>query len=161
MRSTYSVHLSYHLLEALFGMKYTTCITTSRSVWTAQTGDFENNGGIISNDWSPPDAVREKDLTSLGSSTEHTPSGNSNSSTNVVPSRQSRRSSKARKKTYCDECQYDFGTTSNYGKHRRGSKHENVRYFCRFGCGASYLQKGNLSKHEKNCYHRFLPPHCP
>ncbi|KAK4221970.1 hypothetical protein QBC38DRAFT_107654 [Podospora fimiseda] len=56
------------------------------------------------------------------------------------------------KKTYCDECKCEFHTTSNYGKHRRGRKHANVRHSCRIpGCKKNFLRNDFRKSHEDTC----------
>ncbi|KAI1337642.1 hypothetical protein F5Y15DRAFT_425679 [Xylariaceae sp. FL0016] len=51
--------------------------------------------------------------------------------------------------TYCDECQRDFKTTSNLGKHRR-DVHEKMRYPCSFAsCRKSFQRNTTRIKHEE------------
>lgn len=53
-------------------------------------------------------------------------------------------------KTYCKECNRDFGKLFNYNKHRK-DKHEKVRYACKVrGCMKSYTRDQYRRVHEKN-----------
>ncbi|KAI0599949.1 hypothetical protein F4775DRAFT_101168 [Biscogniauxia sp. FL1348] len=53
------------------------------------------------------------------------------------------------KKTFCDDCKHDFGTTSNYGKHRR-DRHETVRYACCSPkCNRTFQRNDTLLKHQR------------
>ncbi|KAK5997924.1 Ankyrin repeat and KH domain-containing mask-like protein [Cladobotryum mycophilum] len=65
------------------------------------------------------------------------------------------------KKTFCDDCQQEFKTTSNYGKHRRGPRHQNVRHECKFGCGKDYLRNDTKMRHELKCKKRLGSPKMP
>jgi hypothetical protein len=58
----------------------------------------------------------------------------------------------ARKKTFCDECNRDFKTTSNYGKHRNGPLHNNKRYSCAYDCGKDFLRNDTRLRHEKKVH---------
>lgn len=67
---------------------------------------------------------------------------------------------KTSKKTFCEECNRDYHTTSNYGKHRAGPLHDNIRHHCSFGCGRNFLRRDERAKHEKKA-HEFLLPQLP
>lgn len=69
----------------------------------------------------------------------------------------SNRSHRKVKETYCSECQHNYHTTSNYGKHRRDI-HEKIRFHCSHPrCQKSFQRNGTRLKHERKCQMRWLP----
>ncbi|KAK4169693.1 hypothetical protein QBC43DRAFT_306543 [Cladorrhinum sp. PSN259] len=116
----------------------------------------------ISAERSPKRTRLEIDTPGPNSSSTTSTSNASAASPHInTPQSQTSRSNSSDKKTYCDECQRDFKTTSNYGKHRKGPKHDNKRYPCQIpGCGADFLRNDRRLWHEKNA-HPDLRPRLP
>lgn len=71
------------------------------------------------------------------------------------PAAETGRPEKKQKITFCEECQREFYTTSNYGRRLAGPLHNDVRYFCSFpGCRKSYGRNSVREKHEKEKHGR-------
>jgi hypothetical protein len=103
-----------------------------------------------------PDTEGSHDIDATPSSTSSTyqqvsPPG---PSTTLLPQYEFKSAKTTQKQTFCVDCKRDFGTTSNYGKHRR-DKHEGKRYYCAHpGCSKNYQRPDMAKKHMQSCIFR-------
>ncbi|KAH6874066.1 hypothetical protein B0T10DRAFT_233545 [Thelonectria olida] len=151
---------SYSVFQEYFGLKL--CNSAMMKAVRAQASqDTEDQDPNLKRSASPGTLTSQAQKRLRTSSSEEQSSSPSESpstsmGTTSVSSGSPSKSSRGDKKTYCDECQHDFGTTSNYGKHRRGPRHDNKRYECSFRCGKSYLRNETRRRHEANVHRGIL-----
>ncbi|RYC57585.1 hypothetical protein CHU98_g8625 [Xylaria longipes] len=141
-----TMQYTYSVLQAYLGFKVTGLpLEVQRKSYTPETGGATTPGDVSSFLEADRPAKRLK-ASPQGFSSE---SPNSTASFGSPSSTFKHCSVPSVKKTFCDECQRDYKTTSNYGKHRQGPRHKNRRYHCTYGCGADFLQNETRLRHER------------
>ncbi|KAI0535648.1 hypothetical protein GGR58DRAFT_504048 [Xylaria digitata] len=139
----YQTHIIRRTRELLGLYLGSSTSTTHEDVMSSGQGESsqQNTGSA-----EPTDNGGIDQASSPGSSSISNESGPSSETSRTRPKRSS---SAPVKKTFCDDCNRDFGTTSNLGKHNR-DMHEKVRYLCQFPpCRKTYQRKDMRMRHER------------
>ncbi|KAH7417809.1 hypothetical protein BKA64DRAFT_700354 [Cadophora sp. MPI-SDFR-AT-0126] len=162
-KSSYALQESYRVLEVYLGFKgfvsivphirspgaYTSDDSSQVSAVQAASRSFGISPGTSGHlpstpaQYSGSSTVSPSLPTPLPSSTSSSTTWSSSPATTAFPEtkEQSRR-------TFCVECNHDFGKVYNYNKHRN-DKHVRVRFYCQVrGCGKSYSRNKPRMEHQ-------------
>ncbi|ETS79165.1 hypothetical protein PFICI_09018 [Pestalotiopsis fici W106-1] len=143
---------AYSMLQAFLGLPITAISPSSLKQPTDESTDAKSRRKRAVSECS--ETERSPKAARMSPSTlnlpNFTPSSDDNSST--VLSSKSASANIHGKVTFCVECNRDFKTTSNYGKHRKGPLHDNKRYPCAYDCGRHFLRNDIRLRHEKKAH---------